>query len=326
MPGPTESRHVPVMRDECVAVLADAVATAADPVVVDATCGLGGHSEAMLGAWPSARVFGIDRDPQALALASERLAGFGDRFVPCQGEFELLPEFLDAAGVTHAAAVLMDLGVSSLQIDEPDRGFSYSTPSPLDMRMNPGDTQTAADLVNHASEAELARILAEFGEERFARRIAAEIVRRRETAPFETTDQLVDVVYAKIPAAKRATGGHPAKRTFQALRIAVNDELGLLRRTLPVAAERLAVGGRLAVLSFHSLEDRIVKQFMRAQCTSSTPVDLPVELPEHAAQFQDLTRSGQVPAETERATNPRSASVRLRAIARIAAAPSRRTS
>lgn len=325
MPGPTEFGHIPVMRDECIAVLADAVTAATEPVVIDATCGLGGHSEAMLTAWPSARVLGIDRDPQALALASKRLARFGDRFVPCPGEFELLPDFLDAAGHVYATAILMDLGVSSLQIDEPDRGFSYSVNSPLDMRMNPADTQSAADVVNHASEAELTRILAEFGEERFARRIAAEMVRRRQEVPFTTTAQLVDVVYAKIPAAKRATGGHPAKRTFQALRIAVNDELGLLRRTLPLAAQRLDVGGRLAVLSFHSLEDRIVKQFMRAQCAGSTPVDLPVELPEHAAQFRDLTRSGQVPTEVERTTNPRSTSVRLRAIARIAAAPSRRT-
>jgi 16S rRNA (cytosine1402-N4)-methyltransferase len=244
-------------------------------------------------------------------------AGHTDRATLVPAVFDELPDVLDRLGVTEVQGVLFDLGVSSLQLDRPTRGFSYSTDAPLDMRMDPSGPRTAADVVNTYSHGELARVLRVYGEERFAGRIASAIERERGREPFTGTARLAELVRDAIPAATRRTGGHPAKRTFQALRIEVNDELGVLTRALPAAIEALAVGGRIAVISFHSLEDRIVKQTLAAEATDRTPPGMPVPMPEHAPVLRLLTRGGEGPGEAELAANPRSASARVRAAERV---------
>jgi len=317
------SRHQPVMRDRCVALLAPALAQPG-AVAVDATLGMGGHTEALLQMCPDAIVVGIDRDAQAIELASERLHPFGDRFVAHHAEYDDVAGALALVGATHAQAFLMDLGLSSLQIDDADRGFSYAHDAPLDMRMNQEDPLTAADLLRDATQAELTRILREYGEERFAPRIAKAIVRRRETEPLVRSSALVDVVRSAIPAAARAKGGNPAKRTFQALRIAVNQELDVLDRAIPAAIEATAVGGRMAVMSYHSLEDRMVKQAFAAGATSSAPPGLPVVPADDEPYLQLLTRGAEKASSAESEDNPRSQSVRLRAIERTRTTPASR--
>lgn len=309
-------RHVPVLREACVDLLRPALQHPG-AVVVDATLGMGGHAEALLQACPQARLVGIDRDRQALDLAGARLAPFGARVHLVHAVYDAIPEVLADLGVARADGVLFDLGVSSLQLDEADRGFAYSVDAPLDMRMDPGAGPTAAEVLNTYPLDELTRILREYGEERFARRIAESVVRRRDDAPFTTSAALVDLVRACVPAATRRTGGNPAKRTFQALRIEVNNELSVLERAIPAAVSVLAVGGRVAVLSYHSLEDRIVKRAITRGTRSSTPPGLPVELPEHAPYLRSLTRGAQVPPAEETIANPRAASARLRAAERV---------
>jgi 16S rRNA (cytosine1402-N4)-methyltransferase len=315
---PSAPVHVPVLLDRVTRLLGPACA-APGAVLVDATLGLAGHTLALLRAHSGLRVIGLDRDPQARAEATARIAAAGcaDRVTLVPAVFDELPEVLDRLGVEEVQAALFDLGVSSLQLDRPDRGFSYAAEAPLDMRMDPGAPRTAADVVNTYSAAELTRVLRVYGEERFAGRIAAAIVRERARAPLATTGRLVELVRAAIPAATRRTGGHPAKRTFQALRIEVNDELGALTRALPAAVEALAVGGRIAVISFHSLEDRIVKQTLAAGATDRTPPEMPVPLPEQGPVLRLLTRGGEAATETEVQANPRAASARLRAAERI---------
>ncbi|SHN67749.1 16S rRNA (cytosine1402-N4)-methyltransferase [Geodermatophilus obscurus] len=310
--------HVPVLLDRVTDLLAPACA-ADGAVLVDATLGLAGHSLALLRAHPGLRLVGLDRDPDARAEATRRLtdAGVADRATVVPAVFDELPEVLDRLGLTEVQAVLFDLGVSSLQLDRPDRGFSYATDAPLDMRMDPSAPHTAADVVNTYPADRLARVLRVYGEERFATRIAQAITRERERAPFTHTERLAHLVRDSIPAATRRTGGHPAKRAFQALRIEVNDELGVLERALPAALDALAVGGRIAVLTFHSLEDRIVKQTLAAGAVDRTPPGLPVPLPEMGPTLRLLTRGGEAPSEAEVAANPRSASARVRAAERI---------
>jgi 16S rRNA (cytosine1402-N4)-methyltransferase len=309
-------RHVPVLRDRCVALLAPALA-GPGAVVVDGTLGMGGHSEALLTACPDAVLVGIDRDPQALALAGRRLEPFGDRVRLVHAVYDELPDVLADLGIDAVQGVLLDLGVSSLQLDEVARGFAYSVDAPLDMRMDSTTGPTAAEVINTFSVGELTRILREYGEERFARRIATAIVRERESEPFTTSARLVELVRACVPAATRRTGGNPAKRTFQALRIEVNGELTGLERAVPAAIDVLDVGGRIAVLAYHSLEDRIVKRALTARATSTAPPGLPVELPEHAPVLRLLTRGAETASEQEIADNPRAASVRLRAAERM---------
>jgi 16S rRNA (cytosine1402-N4)-methyltransferase len=310
--------HVPVLLDRVTGLLAPACA-ADSAVLVDATLGLAGHSLALLRAHPGLRLVGLDRDPDARAEATRRLtdAGVADRATVVPAVFDELPEVLDRLGLTEVQAVLFDLGVSSLQLDRPDRGFSYAADAPLDMRMDPSAPRTAADVVNTYPAADLARVLRVYGEERFATRIAQAIARERERAPFTHTERLAHLVRDSIPAATRRTGGHPAKRTFQALRIEVNDELGVLERALPAALDALAVGGRIAVITFHSLEDRIVKQTLAAGAVDRTPPGLPVPLPEMSPTLRLLTRGGEAPSEAEVAANPRAASARVRAAERI---------
>jgi 16S rRNA (cytosine1402-N4)-methyltransferase len=317
-PGPG-SGHVPVMLDRVLEILVPAAeaVTGRDPVYLDATLGMGGHAEAMLRAVPRLRLIGLDRDTVALERSARRLAPFGDRVALEHAVYDRIPEVLRRLGAPAVDAVLFDLGVSSPQLDEAGRGFAYSYDAPLDMRMDRTQRLTAAEVVNGYPPAELARILREYGEERFAQRIAAAIVRERERAPIASTRRLADLVRTSIPAATRRTGGNPAKRTFQALRIEVNGELDIWRRALPAALDALPVGGRVAVLSYHSLEDRITKRVLAAQAADTTPPDLPVPLPEHEPRFRLLTRGAELPSDEETTTNPRAGSVRMRAAERV---------
>ena len=310
------ARHVPVLRDRIVEVLAPALSVPG-ATVVDCTLGLGGHARALLEAAPDARLIGIDRDPDALAVAGERLAEFGDRVTLVEAVYDELPEVLDRLRTPRVAAVLADLGLSSLQIDTRSRGFAYSVDAPLDMRMGQGSGRTAADVVNTYDADALARVLRTYGEERFADRIARRIVAARASEPFTTSARLVQVLTDAIPAATRATGGHPAKRTFQALRIEVNRELEALEGLLPAALDALAPGGRFAVLAYHSLEDRLVKLAFRDATTDRAPRNLPVVPPEYRARFRLLTRGAERPGVVEERDNPRAASARLRAVERL---------
>jgi 16S rRNA (cytosine1402-N4)-methyltransferase len=317
--------HVPVLLDRVVALLAPAL-DHADAVLVDATLGLGGHSSAVLERCALARVVGIDRDPQALALAAERLASYGARFTSVHAVYDEIPAVLDDLGLASVDAVLFDLGVSSLQLDVVDRGFAYREDAPLDMRMDASHDPagpTAADVLNTYPAADLARVLREYGEERFARQIANAVVKARETAPFTTSARLVDLLYDVIPAPARRTGGHPAKRTFQALRMEVNEELAVLRRALPAAIDALSVGGRVVVESYHSLEDRLVKRAFADATRSDVPEDLPFVPAGHEPAFRLLTRGAEKADATEIHRNPRAASVRLRALERLTPSPNR---
>jgi 16S rRNA (cytosine1402-N4)-methyltransferase len=316
--GDAASRHQPVMLERIVSLLAPALSEPG-AVLVDGTLGMGGHAEALLRACPQAELVGIDRDREALALAGERLAPVADRVHLVHAVYDELAQVLADLHVAEVKAVLLDLGVSSLQLDEDDRGFAYRVDAPLDMRMDAGDALTAADVLNSYDAADLVRILRDYGEERYARRIAAAVVRERQRAPFTSSARLVELVRANVPAATRREGGNPAKRTFQALRIEVNGELEALDRALPAAVDALAVGGRLAVLSYHSLEDRRVKHVLAAGARSSAPQGLPVELPEHAPYLRLLTRGAEVPDAREVEQNSRATSARLRAAERVRA-------
>jgi len=309
-------RHVPVMLERVVALLAPALSRPG-AVVVDATLGLGGHSEAFLRQFPDVRLIGLDRDPAALRLAGDRLAPYQERITLVHAVYDELPRVLADLDVPAIDGILFDLGVSSMQLDEAERGFAYAQDAPLDMRMDSTGPTTAADIVNTYSAADLTRILFQYGEEKFARRIADRIVRERETEPFTTSARLSELVRNAIPQAARRTGGHPAKRTFQALRIEVNGELDVLRRALPAALEALALHGRIVVMSYHSLEDRITKQAFVAGTKSDVPDDLPVIPAGHEPYLKLLTRGAERPTEEEVALNPRAASARVRAAMRI---------
>jgi 16S rRNA (cytosine1402-N4)-methyltransferase len=307
------------MRDRCVDLLSPAIIASANPVVVDATLGLGGHTEALLQKFPHLTVIGIDRDLDAIAKATERLAPFADRLKTAHSTFDRVADVVSSFGYSHIDGALFDLGVSSMQLDQAERGFSYSQDAPLDMRMDRTQSLTAGEIINTYEPGQLVRILRTYGEEKFATRIVESIVKQRAIAPMNSTAQLATLVKEAIPAATRRTGGNPAKRTFQALRIETNDELGTITRALPAALDLLNVGARLVVMSFQSLEDRIAKQLFVASTTSGTPRDLPFELPEFAAKFSMITRGSETPTDTELEENSRSQSVRLRAIERVAA-------
>ncbi|MGH8895129.1 MAG: 16S rRNA (cytosine(1402)-N(4))-methyltransferase RsmH, partial [Actinomycetes bacterium] len=290
----TPDRHVPVLLARTLELLAPAVG-GREAVVLDATLGMGGHSAALLETFGSLRLIGLDRDPQALAIAGERLAPFAERATLVHAVYDELADVLARSGVRRLHGALFDLGVSSLQLDERTRGFAYAHDAPLDMRMDQTRGITAADVVNTYEPARLARVLREYGEERFARRIADALARERAKEPFTGTARLAELVRAAIPAATRRTGGHPAKRTFQALRIEVNGELAALERALPAAVDALGVGGRIVVLAYHSLEDRLVKRTLVAGATSTAPPGLPVVLPEHEPLLRLLTRGSEEP-------------------------------
>jgi 16S rRNA (cytosine1402-N4)-methyltransferase len=314
MAGP---EHVPVLADRVTALLAPALA-GPGAVLVDATLGRAGHARALLEACPGLLLIGIDADLAAVEAARELLSGYADRVRLVHARYDEIPAIVAAApGPARIMGLLFDLGVSSPQLDDPARGFAYARDAPLDMRMDLTMDRTAADIVNGYPAAELARVLRDYGEERFARRIADAVVRERSRTPITSTQRLSAIVKDAIPAATRRTGGNPAKRTFQALRIEVNDELGTLRRALPAALGVLAVGGRVVVLAYHSLEDRIVKRELVRLSADQAPPGLPVPARAATAQFRLLTRGAERPDSEEIAGNPRAASARLRAAERI---------
>jgi 16S rRNA (cytosine1402-N4)-methyltransferase len=303
--------HVPVLLPRVLELLGPALQGHA--VVVDATLGLGGHAEALLEAFPSVRLIGLDRDLEALRRSGERLQRFGDRIELVHAVYDRLPEVLDDLGIGRIDGALFDLGVSSMQLDRAERGFSYSQDAPLDMRMDQSTGLTAQDVLATYAVPELARILSTYGEERFALRVAQAIDRRRRQGPLTSSAELAEIVRDAIPAAARRTGGHPAKRTFQALRIEVNGELDAVRGAIPSALDRLRAGGRLVVLTYHSLEDRIVKQELARRAVDTTPPGLPVALAGHGPQLKLIGRAGEAPSAEEVAANPRAASARARA-------------
>ncbi len=308
--------HDPVMRDRIVDLLRPALQRPGS-VYVDGTLGLAGHARAILEACPEARLVGIDRDLDAHEVARERLGDLADRATLVHAVYDELADVLADLGIGSVQAILLDLGLSSLQIDRAERGFAYRVDAPLDMRMNQSAGTTAADFLNGASAKEISQVLSWYGEERFSDRIARAVVAERERAPFTTSARLVDVISGAIPAAARHTGGHPAKRTFQALRIEVNRELAALEGVLPAGVAALAVGGRMAVLSYHSLEDRLVKRTFAAGASDRAPRNLPVVPENLKAELRLLTRGAERPTEEETAANPRAASARLRVAERV---------
>lgn len=302
--------HTPVLLDRCVELLAPALQDGG-AVLVDATLGMGGHSEALLERFPGIRLIGLDRDTDALKIAGERLARFRDRVTLVHTVYDEIG--LHAQG---AAGILFDLGVSSLQLDEAERGFAYSKDAPLDMRMDQTKGITAAEVIATYSEGNLRRIFERYGEEKLAGRYARFIIDARQKQPITRSGELVDILVAATPAAAQRSG-HPAKRVFQALRIEVNAELNVLADAIPAAMDALAVGGRIVVMSYQSLEDRLVKQAFAAASSSTAPAGLPVELPEHAPRFRILTKGAELADDEERARNPRAIPVRLRAAEKV---------
>ena len=310
--------HVPVMLEPCLELLAP-IAELPGAIIIDATLGMGGHAEALLERFPECQLIGIDRDPQALEVARKRLARFGGRAVLVAAVYDELPNVLDRLGIDAVQGILFDLGVSSLQLDRPERGFAYAQDAPLDMRMDQTVGTTAADILATYSEGELRRIFEQYGEEKLAGRYARAILKAREHEPITHSSQLVQILSDATPAALRDQR-HPAKRVFQALRIEVNEELAVLARAIPNAIDRLAVRGRIVFLSYQSLEDRMVKRVFTKLSSSSAPAGLPVELPEHRPQLRLLTRGAVLASDQEKARNPRSIPVRMRAAERLRAA------
>jgi len=312
------AEHTPVFLERSIELLAPALQRPG-AVMVDATLGLGGHAEAFLERFPDLQYVGLDRDQNALALSGERLSRFGDRIRLVHSVYDRIGEVLEELDIRGIAGVLFDLGVSSMQLDRVERGFSYSKDAPLDMRMDDTSELTAERVLAEYDESELRRIFYQYGEEKLAPRYARRIVERRVAEPLTTSAQLVALIDAATPAALRRAG-HPAKRVFQALRIEVNQELASLEKALPAALDALEVGGRIVVLAYQSLEDRIVKRELAARSSSTAPRGLPVELPEHQPRFTLLVRGAELASEAERAENPRSIPVRLRAAEKLRAA------
>ncbi|MGP9782826.1 16S rRNA (cytosine(1402)-N(4))-methyltransferase [Arthrobacter sp. MYb211] len=318
---PASERHVPVLLDRCVNLLAPGIeranAAGRKAIVVDCTLGMGGHSEAILQRFDNLHLIGLDRDEQAHELAGARLKPYASRVDLVHAVYDEISDVVEDLGYPGIDGVLFDLGVSSLQLDERERGFAYSYDAPLDMRMDTSVGPTAEDLVNDLDREKLLRIIRQWGEEKFAGRISTAIVEARDKERITTTAQLVDVIRTVVPAAAARTSGHPAKRTFQALRIAVNEELDVLERAIPASMSSLNIGGRVVVMSYHSLEDKITKRHFVKGSTSSAPPGFPVELEEHKAEFKVLTKGTEKPNEAEIAENPRAASARLRAVERV---------
>ena len=308
-----EAKHISVLLNECI----ENLNIKPDGIYVDGTLGLGGHSEQILKRLDTGRLIGIDRDESAIRRTGERLAQYADKMILVHGNFCDVSQILDELEVDAVDGMLFDLGVSSPQLDEAERGFSYMNDAPLDMRMDNTSALTASNVVNDWDEAELVRILRDFGEERYARRIASRIVERREQKKIETTLELVDIIRSAMPAAALREKQHPAKRSFQAIRIAVNDELGAVDRMMKTAPDRLKTGGRLCVISFHSLEDRIVKKKFNKFCEGCIcPPEFPVCVCGRKPRGK-LPFKSKAPTENEVGENFRAHSARLRAIEKI---------
>ncbi|MFT4245076.1 MAG: 16S rRNA (cytosine(1402)-N(4))-methyltransferase RsmH [Micrococcaceae bacterium] len=312
-----EEKHVPVLLERCLELLGMAFDGIENPVAIDATLGMGGHSYELLKHFPNLRLICIDRDQQAINLAKKRLAPFNDRVHFYHGVYSEIYESLANAGFGKADAILFDLGVSSFQLDEKDRGFAYSYDAPLDMRMDDTAELTAEIVVNEYSEVQLIKILKEYGQERFAKRIATKIIKHRKQMPFTRTGELVEVIRSAVPVAAGKKGGHPAKRSFQAIRIEVNQELEILKQAIPAAIDNLKVGGAIVAMAYHSLEDKIVKRNFTKGATSSAPYGLPIELEEHKPYLKLLVRGAEKASGKEILRNSRASSVRLRAVTRV---------
>ena len=311
--------HIPVALDQCVDLLSPALVNKSKPYLIDATLGLAGHAKVILERFPNLHLIGIDRDQAAIKIAQSNLAQYADRITIVHATFDQIDLALSSAAVEKVDGILFDLGVSSMQLDQAERGFSYSQAAPLDMRMDQSASLTAAAVLNTYSHGALAKIIQNYGEERFASKIAENIIKARSAGELNTTKDLAQIVKDSIPAPARRTGGNPAKRTFQAIRIEVNQELATLERAIPTALSALAIGGRLVVMSYQSLEDRIVKNFFTQATKSMTPLALPVELPNSAASYRLLFNGSAVADAKEQESNPRSQSMRLRAIERLSA-------
>ena len=318
-----ELRHVPVALNRCIELLAPAIEKAitqqGHALIIDATLGLGGHTRALLERYPQLRVIGFDRDTSAISIARENVSPYGDRLTIIHAVYDQIATTLENLQISYIDGALFDLGVSSMQLDEADRGFSYSQEAPLDMRMDQSQGISAQQVLDTYDRVALIRILRMYGDEKFAPRIADNIIAARENNTLKSTRDLAQLVKESIPAPARRTGGNPAKRTFQALRIEVNQELEILERAIPAAMEALVVSGRIVVMSYQSLEDKIVKSFFTKACTSTTPRNLPVELPNSAAKFSYVITGSESATESEIIENPRAQSMRLRAIERVAA-------
>ena len=311
------------MLDRCIALLSPSIekslAKKNQPVVIDATLGLGGHTHELLSRFPQLKVIGIDRDKSAIEKTEARLKEFSGRFTIVHAVYDQIPEVLNSLGFTQVDGILFDLGVSSMQLDFADRGFSYANEAPLDMRMDQSAPLTAELVLNTYSHGELARVIRNYGEERFASSIASNIVKARSENRLRTTTDLAELVKASIPAPARRIGGNPAKRTFQAIRIEVNNELKVLERAIPAGLDVLEVGGRMVVMSYQSLEDKIVKRAFQERTESKAPKGLPIEMKELAPKFTLVFRGSESASDSEIAANSRAQSVRLRAIERSAA-------
>lgn len=315
--------HVPVSLNECIALLTPSIELSLThneiPVVIDATLGLGGHTKVLLEKFPQLKVIGLDRDDNAIAHARNNLQEFSDRVTIIHTVYDHIPEVLNELGLTAVDGILFDLGVSSMQLDFADRGFSYSHKAPLDMRMDQNSPLTAEFILTTYSHADLVRIIRTYGEEKFAPRIASNIVKARDAGTLKTTSDLAQIIKASIPAPARRLGGNPAKRTFQAIRIEVNNELKILERAIPAGLNHLKVGGRMVVMSYHSLEDKIVKHIFQDKSENKSPKGLPIELAQFQPKFTLVFRGSKGASTEEIATNPRAQSMRLRAIERSAA-------
>jgi 16S rRNA (cytosine1402-N4)-methyltransferase len=314
-----EALHIPVALDRCIALLSPAIECSSNPVVLDATLGMGGHSKALLEKFPNLKIIAIDRDTSAIAIATKNLESVASRIQIVHAVYDEISQVLSGLGIKEIDGALFDLGVSSMQLDQADRGFAYSNDAPLDMRMDQSTGLSALDILNTYSFGELVRVIRNFGEEKFATKIADNIIKAREAKTLNTTKDLAELVKNSIPAPARRTGGNPAKRTFQALRIEVNQELEVLERALPQAIAALRLGGRLVVMSYQSLEDKIVKKSFTKVTGSHSPLGLPFDLPNSAASFRLLMNGSEGAGSQEIEVNARAQSMRLRALERVAA-------
>lgn len=316
-------QHIPVALDRCIALLAPSIERAisekGSAVVIDATLGLAGHTSELLARYEELTVIGFDRDLAAIAIAKERLAKFGDRAVVVHAIYDQISTVLEDLGYDYVDGILFDLGVSSMQLDEADRGFAYSQDAPLDMRMDQSQGLSAFEILMTYDRNALVRILRAYGDEKFAPRIVDRIIEARSAGTLNSTKVLADIVKESIPAPARRTGGNPAKRTFQALRIEVNKELEVLSRAIPAALEAITISGRVVVMSYQSLEDKIVKAEFARVCKSGTPLGLPIDLPNSAAKYRLVITGSEAASDSEIESNPRAQSMRMRAVERLAA-------
>ncbi len=311
--------HIPVALDRCIALLAPAIEKSSTPLIIDATLGMGGHTKALLESFPSLRVIAFDRDPAAIVIAEQSLGSLLNRVTIIHDVYDRIEDSLNDLGITEVDGVLFDLGVSSMQLDDAERGFAYSQDAPLDMRMDQSSGKSAYEILYSYSRSDLIHVIRSYGEEKFAPRIVDNIIAARESGRLKTTKDLADIVKESIPAPARRTGGNPAKRTFQALRIEVNQELEVLERAIPQALAALKVGGRIVVMAYQSLEDKIVKKAFAQVTASGTPLGLPVDLPNSAAKFNFVLRGSEGASESEIEANSRAGSMRLRCVERAAA-------